>query len=370
MKIVHLVPSMESGGVEQVVMELGSGLAARGVENIVVSAGGRLVPQLEKEGSRHILMPIGKKSLATLFRIGALRALLQAIRPDILHLHSRVPAWVGYLAWKKLPPEDRPGLVTSVHGFYSVNKYSAIMSRGERVIAVSNCIRNYILSHYPSTPEDRIRIIPNAISPEQHYPGYSPSREWLTGWYMAYPELKEKFTLCLPGRITRLKGQLDLIPVIRKLLEQGIPAHAVIVGETKKGKEEYKNEVLREIERAGVSHAFTWTGHRHDLRDIISACSVTLSLTQSPEAFGKSTLEALALGRPVAGYAHGGVKEQLDAFLPEGNIGVGDTSAMAGLLARWHAQPPPLPRQIPSPYNIEDMIQAHLDVYKELAPHS
>ena len=102
MKIVHLVPSMESGGVEQVVMELGSGLSSRGVENIVVSGGGRLVPRLEKEGSRHILMPIGKKSISTLFRIGALRALLQAVRPDILHLHSRDPAWAGYLAWKEL----------------------------------------------------------------------------------------------------------------------------------------------------------------------------------------------------------------------------------------------------------------------------
>lgn len=346
MKIVHLVPSMESGGVEQVVMELGSGLSSRGVENIVVSGGGRLVPRLEKEGSRHILMPIGKKSISTLFRIGALRALLQAVRPDILHLHSRVPAWAGYLAWKKLPPEDRPGLVTSVHGFYSVNRYSAIMSRGERVIAVSNCIRDYILDHYPSTPPDHIKIIPNAISPDQYHPAYSPSREWLTGWFMSYPELKGKFTLCLPGRITRLKGHLDLIPVVRQLLEQGIPAHAVIVGEAKKGKEEYKNEVLRAIERSDVSQSFTWTGHRQDLREILSTCSVTLSLTKSPEAFGKSTLEALALGKPVAGYAHGGVKEQLDAFLPEGNVAVGDTASMADLLARWHAQPPP-----PAPAN-------------------
>ena len=244
MKIVHLVPSMESGGVEQVVLELGRGFSAQGVENIVISGGGRMVEQLEKEGSRHILMPIGKKSLSTFFRVGALRALLQAIRPDILHLHSRVPAWAGYLAWKKLPPEDRPGLVTSVHGFYSVNWYSAIMCRGERIIAVSNCIRDYILRHYPSTPEEHIRIIPNAISPELHHSGYSPSREWLTGWYMAYPELRDKFTLCLPGRITRLKGQLDMIPIIRDLLAQGIPARAVIVGEAKKGKEEYKNEKI------------------------------------------------------------------------------------------------------------------------------
>ena len=97
MKIVHLVPSMESGGVEQVVMELGSGLSSRGVENIVVSGGGRLVPRLEKEGSRHILMPIGKKSISTLFRIGALRALLQAVGP----INGR-PQWPGRAGDRRL----------------------------------------------------------------------------------------------------------------------------------------------------------------------------------------------------------------------------------------------------------------------------
>lgn len=370
MKIIHLVPSMESGGVEQVVMELGKGLAALGVENIVISGGGRMVPRLEQEGSRHICMPIGKKSISTLLRVPALRSLLRTLQPDIIHLHSRVPAWAGYLAWKKLPKENKPGLVTSVHGFYSVNRYSAIMCRGERIIAVSNCIRDYILTNYPSTPANRIRIIPNTISPEHYYAGYTPSREWLTGWQMTYPELKNQFTLCLPGRITRLKGQLDLIPIIRELRHRGIPAHAVIVGETKRSKEAYKQEIMRAIEQAGLERYFTWTGHRNDLRDILAACSVTLSLTQSPEAFGKSTLEALALGKPVAGYAHGGVEEQLDIFLPEGKVPVGDTAAMANLLESWHAAPPAVPVRIPPPYTTDDMIQAHLSVYRELSPHA
>lgn len=153
---------------------------------------------------------------------------------------------------EKLPPEDRPGLVTSVHGFYSVNWYSAIMCRGERIIAVSNCIRDYILRHYPSTPEEHIRIIPNAISPELHHSGYSPAREWLTGWYMAYPELRNKFTLCLPGRITRLKGQLDMIPIIRDLLAQGIPAHAVIVGEVKRARTNIKMKFSKKLNRPAL----------------------------------------------------------------------------------------------------------------------
>ena len=142
--------------------------------------------------------------------------------------------------------------------------------------------------------------------PQCHFPGPAPTgllpfREWLTGWHMSYPELKGKFTLCLPGRITRLKGQLDLIPIVRQLLERGIPAHAVIVGETKKGKEEYKNEVLREIERAGVSHAFTWTGHRQDLRDIISTCSVTLSLTKARRPSANQPLRRSPWADPLPG---------------------------------------------------------------------
>lgn len=368
MKVVHLVPSMESGGVEQVVLELGKGFSAHGVENIVISAGGRLVSTLEADGSQHIQMPIGKKSLTTFFQIAPLRNLLRLLKPDILHLHSRVPAWVGYLAWKKLPVQERPGLVTSVHGYYSVNRYSAVMTKGERIIAVSNCIRDYILKNYPNTPTRHIKVIPNAIYPEHHYFGYQPSKEWLIGWHKEHPELQGKFTLCLPGRITRLKGQLDLIPIVQKLLDMGIPAHAVIVGEAKKGKEDYKNEIIDKIQAAGLENSFSWTGHRHDLREILAYCSVTLSLTQSPEAFGKTTLEALALGKPVAGYAHGGVLEQLDAFLPSGKIQVGDTQGMVDLLASWYHQPPTLPTVIPSPYNMDDMILAHLELYQQISP--
>ena len=69
-------------------------------------------------------------------------------KPDILHLRSRFPGWIGYLAWKKIPFNNRPTLITTVHGRYSVSKYSAIMMRGEKVIAVSEMIRKYIIDNY------------------------------------------------------------------------------------------------------------------------------------------------------------------------------------------------------------------------------
>lgn len=366
MKVMHLLPSLSSGGVEQVVLELCEGLTAAGVDNVVVSAGGSMVPAIEAAGARHITRPIGKKSLFTLLQIGSTARLIREEKPDILHLHSRVPAWVGYLACRKLRPAERPAVVTSFHGFHSVNAYSGIMARGERVIAVSRCMREHILENYPRTPQESIIVIPNSVDSDRFRPDYTPSKEWMVTWQAQYPELAGKYTLCLPGRITRLKGAPHLVPVIAHLRSKGIPAHAVIVGETKKGKEAYRDEVAAEFAAAGLSDCVTWTGHRRDLADVLCACDITLSLTLQPESFGKTTLEALALGRPVAGYEHGGVGEQLEQFLPEGRVPACNPQAMAELLEKWYSQRPVPRTPVPAPYRRQDMIQAHIDLYSAL----
>lgn len=367
MKVMHLLPSLSSGGVEQVVLELCQGLSAEGVENVVVSAGGSMVASVEAAGARHYTRPIGKKSLLTLLEVGRMARLLRQERPQILHLHSRVPAWVGYLASRRLPASCRPALVTTFHGFHSVNFYSAVMTRGERVIAVSECMKEHILTHYPQTEENRIVVIPNSVDTTLNYPEYRPSATWLKDWHHTYPELEGKYTLCLPGRITRLKGAAHLVPILRILRARGIPAHAVIVGETKKGKEKIRQELEEAFRAAGLEQAVTWTGHRRDLRDVLCACNVTLSLTLQPESFGKTTLEALALGCPVAGYEHGGVGEQLNVFLPEGKVPTANPEAMADTLARWYVDPPTPRLPVPPPYRREDMILSHLRLYRTLS---
>ncbi|MBQ2813502.1 MAG: glycosyltransferase [Akkermansia sp.] len=366
MKVMHLLPSLSSGGVEQVVLELCQGLCARGVENTVVSAGGAMVAAVEAAGARHICRPIGRKSLFTLMQVGRMARLLKTEKPDILHLHSRVPAWVGHLAVKRLPRAQRPAIVSSFHGFHSVNAYSGIMARGDCVIAVSACMKAHILENYPYTPEQKITVIPNSVDQSLNFPGYTPSSAWLSKWLSDYPELRGKYTLCLPGRITRLKGAMHLPELLQQLHSRGIPAHAVIVGETKKGKEAFKEEVRQALRDAGVEQHTTWIGHRSDLRDVLSSCDVTLSLTLQPESFGKTTLEALALGKAVAGYEHGGVGEQLSILLPEGKVPTGDIGAMAALLERWYREGTPTPLPVGAPYRRDDMIDLHLSTYERL----
>ena len=128
MKVLQVLPNLNSGGVERGTVEFARELVKQGHESFVMSNGGRLVAQLESEGSGHIHQPVHRKSLWTLRLVRPVRKLLQELKPDIIHVRSRAPAWIIWLAWRKLPVATRPRLVSTFHGLYSVNFYSAVMA--------------------------------------------------------------------------------------------------------------------------------------------------------------------------------------------------------------------------------------------------
>jgi glycosyltransferase involved in cell wall biosynthesis len=365
MKIIQILPELNAGGVERGTLEVGKHLTEQGHESIVISHGGRLVEQLESEGSRHITLPVHKKHLSSLKQVKVLRRLFEQEHPDIIHLRSRVPAWIAWLAWRKMDPLTRPRLVTTVHGFYSVNSYSKIMTRGEAVICVSNSAKDYVLKNYPDVPEDKLSVIHRGVDPIACPYGFQPDSAWLAQWQRDYPQLNGKYVVTLPGRITRWKGPLDFIQIIATLKAKGLPAHGLLVGEPHAKKLEFLEEIKQAIQAAGLANDITLVGHRSDLREVMSVSDVVISLSTAPEAFGRVTLEALALGKPVAGYDHGGVHEQLDAMLPEGKIPVGNKETIAKLLTDW-ADAPIHPAQ-ESTFTLEAMLSSTLGIYEGLA---
>ena len=366
LKVIQLLPELNGGGVERGTLELGNYLSSLGHESIVVSNGGRLVRQLEEEGSRHVKLTIQKKNLSSFFQVKALREFFKKECPDIIHMRSRVPAWIGYLAWRKLPPAKRPRLITTVHGFYSVNAYSKIMTCGERVICVSNSVREYVLNNYPDVPKEKLTVIHRGVDPAQYHPAYRPAPTWLNRWKQDFPQLAGKFLITLPGRITRWKGQLDFIQIITALKAKGLPVHGLLVGEAHPRKMDFLAEVKKSIRQAGLEEDLTLTGHRSDLRDIIAVSNAVVSCSTDPEAFGRVTLEALSLGKPVAAYAHGGVAEQLDQMLPAGRIRVGDFSSMANVLSAWVCDNSALSPTPTSEFELQKMLKRTLGVYEEL----
>lgn len=364
--VLQVLPALEGGGVERGTLEVAAALVQGGHRSLVMSAGGRLVARLEAEGSRHIAWPIGAKSPLALRWVRPLRRLLQEEDVAILHARSRLPAWLAWLAWRGMPAARRPRFVTTVHGLYSVNAYSAVMTRGERIIAVSETARDYVLAAYPRVAPERVTVIPRGVDTHTYAPGYHPPAGWLADWFRQYPETRGKYLVTLPGRLTRRKGVLDFLDVVRNLGRRGIPAHGLIVGDIPAGRQTgFMQEFRRRLAADGLAASITLTGYREDVRDILAMSAAVLCLSHHPEAFGRTVAEALSLGRPVAGYAHGGVGEQLQALFPAGRVPVGDVAAVCARLAEWHAAAPRPAAN--TRYTLETMLTATLELYQAMA---
>lgn len=328
MKVVQVLPALASGGVEQGVLEVAAALVAAGHDSVVVSGGGRMVAALTSGGSRHVQWDIGRKHPATLLRVRSFRRWLERERPAIVHARSRLPAWVAWLAWRRMLRRTRPRFVTTVHGLYSVNAYSAVMTRGERVIAVSDTALDYVRQNYPQVDEARLRRIHRGVDGCRFHRRFQPSAAWRKAWRRAYPQLAGKPLVTLPGRLTRLKGHFDFIDVMGQVATHHPEAVGLVVG----GAEEKHRAYEARLKARAPNLVFT--GHRDDLREIMAISAAVVSLSTQPESFGRTVLEALSLGTPVVGYAHGGVGEVLAQVFPPGRAAAGDRADAAKALGQ------------------------------------
>ena len=363
--VVQLLPALNAGGVERSVLEIGRALVEAGHRSIAVSAGGRQVDKLVAQGTEHITLDIGRKSPATLRHIWTLRRLFEKVRPDIVHARSRLPAWLARLALGGMPAASRPHFVTTVHGLNSPSYYSSVLTRSERVICVSNAVRDYVLKHYPRTDPALLTVIPRGVDPEEFPFGYQPDDAWRRGFFMDFPRLEGGLLLTLPGRGTRLKGHHDAIGLLAELRARGFDAKLLLLGAREPGREAYIAELEQLAAQRGVAERVVISAPRNDVREIYAISSLVLQLSNQPESFGRTVIEAIALCRPVLGYAHGGVGELLAELYPEGRVPPGDTTRLTERAAELLRLAPPVP--LLTRYRLADMQAATLAVYHELA---
>ena len=303
--VVQMLPELISGGVERGTLEIGKYLVEQEHRSIIVSGGGRMVAQLEEEGSQHIRWPhIGEKSPRALKYVLPLRKLLIREKVDILHLRSRLPAWIGYLAWKSIPEFVRPGLVTTVHGFHSVNKYSAIMTKGDKIIAVSDAIADHIIKDY-SIDKNKISCIYRGFD-ENTFDPESVSEDRLNILKQAW-DLKDtgEPVILLPGRFTRLKGHDLFFRSLSKI--KYLPWKAICPGDFDKSS--YTDDMVDFIKKSGMEEKIKFVGHCTDMPAAFLLSDVVVSASVKPEACSRVILEAQAMGKPIIASAHGGSLE-------------------------------------------------------------
>ena len=364
MHVVQVLVSLNLGGSELVATELTEHLRAQNHRVTVIARNGVLAERIETCGAEHLDWSVGRKRLGTLRYINRLATWISEQHPDLIHVHSRLPAWICRLALRRLPPGQRPALVTSMHGHYSVTRYSAVMASGDRVIAVSDRIRQYTLHNYPGTDPARIVTVPGGVSRRIFRPDHRPPKSWRTETEDRFPGLKGRRWLCLPGRLSRYKGHADFIELLWRLLPDHQDLQGVIVGEAKPGSR-YLDELEGLAEGYGVLDRIEFVGAQQDMVNWLAESEIVFSLcADPPEAFGRTVPEALHLGRPVIAWNHGGVAETLQALFPAGAVEPGNRGQLESRTREFLAQPP---RVNPSQaYGLEESMQRTLDVYAAL----
>jgi len=362
--IAQALVSLNLGGSELVATELSEYLVRAGHRVTVISAGGPLQERLDACGAARLQWAIGKKSPLTLLYIKHLASWLRKERPDILHAHSRLPAWICLLAIRRLPENERPVFITSMHGHYSVNRYSAVMAKGDRVIAVSDHIHEYTLRNFPVDTPAQVVTIHGGTSPESFPYLHRPDDAWFGRTFAEFPELRNKRLLCLPGRLSRYKGHTLFIELIAALAADFPDVHGIIVGQARPGSR-YRSELEGLAERSGVLDRLTFTGARLDMRDWLAASTIVFSLcSDPPEAFGRTVPEALRLGVPVIGWNHGGVQEVLARMFPAGAVTPDDPLTLLARTREFLNQRPRIPPS--DAFLLEDSMQRTLELYQSV----
>lgn len=361
MKILQVLPELNEGGVERGTMELSREFVRRGVDSLVISKGGRLVQQIEQDGGHHVSYDVCSKNPLTFpLRVSGLRRLLHNIRPDVVHVRSRLPAWLTWYANRN----PHVPLVTTVHGMNSVSRYSRIMTQGDRVICVSDVVKAHIMRHYP-VEEARITVIQRGVDMNLFNPA-ATSPEFIAGFREQYG-LDGRYVVASVGRITWLKDYETFIRAIAQSREAIPEITGLIIGGVRADKQAYLASLQRLASDLGVGDRIVFAGSQQRMPEIYQLSDVVVNASLKMGNVGRTVVEALAMDTPVVATTF----EGLDNLVEDGRNGFiienRDPDGLSERLQQLHAHPFVHTRtSIRREFTLEAMVEDTLAVYRSL----
>ena len=283
MKILMATMGMDIGGAETHIVELSKELTHQGHQVVIVSNGGVYVPEVEAAGIRHYEAPLNRRSFSSMHQAQAvLRRVIQAEKPDVVHAHARIPAFLCGRLQKSLGF----AFVTSCHGVYQVSGVLRLLSNwGERTLAVSDDIRDYLVEQYHIPPE-HITLTINGIDTEKFSPGISgrPIRRELAlgdGPVIAHVSRLDRET------VTAARQLVDIAPA----LAREYPGLSILIVGGGTAFDELKAQAETANQAIGRT-CLVLTGPRTDVNELVAAGDLFVGVS-------RAALEAMAAGKPV-----------------------------------------------------------------------
>lgn len=326
--ILQVLPRLETGGVEQVVVELTEAIARTGARALVASLSGRLVPAIERAGGMHIALDLETRNpLRMSWNGDQLARLIKTHRVSLVHAHSRAPAFAARAAARRraIP------FVTTYHGAYGDSgplkrRYNAVMASGDRVIAVSHYIAGLVRERH-GVAENRLRVVPGGVDPARFDPDTVNGRVERLARNWRLPDGAP--TIMLPARLTSWKGQAVLIEALTRLRHRD--AIAILVGGAQ-GRDSYMKSLAEAAKRQGVSSRVLFAGDCADMPAAYMLADVVVNASTDPEAFGRTIVEAQAMRRLVIATDHGAARETILDGETGWRVKPGDAAALAAAI--------------------------------------
>jgi len=300
MTILQAVPRLDTGGSEQAAVEIAEALTRAGAIALVATEGGRMATAISEAGGEIVPLPMASKNPFTILaNARRLARLIEDRGVDLVHARSRAPAWSALLAARRT---GRP-FVTTYHGAYGSpgpfkTAYNSVMARGDRVIANSLYTADLIAARH-HVARERIRVIYRGVDLTKFTPeAIAPAR--LARLRAAWGVDEKQPVVLQAARLTSWKGQSLVIEAARQLLSANRFGEAVFVlaGDAQ-GREAYRNELEQLITASGLAGRVKLPGHCDDMPAAFAIAQVAVIASTSAETFGRTSIEAQAMGCPV-----------------------------------------------------------------------
>ena len=315
-KVLQVIPRLGYGGSETGCYDLAHYLIENDCSSYIVTSGGELLKYVNKKKVKVIRLPVHSKNpILMFFNSLILIFIILFFNISIVHARSRAPAWSCLLATKV----TRRKFVTTFHGTYNFNGfmkkfYNSVMLRSDLIIAGSNFIFSHINENYSKyliNLKKKFLVIFRGINTDYFNSNIIKQLEenkLISFWNID----KNKKLILLPGRLTSWKGQEMFIEAINLVNKEIDPEtfNVVILG-SDQGRKIYKQKLLRLVEQHRLANQVKFIDNCKNMPVAYKISDLIVSSSIEPEAFGRVSIEAQSMEKPIIASNIGGSKETI-----------------------------------------------------------
>lgn len=322
MRSEMVLPALPAAGMEIMVANLTRALVRRGhdVGVTCLEAGGAIADELRAEGIRVTIVPA--PGIRTMLHPAGLAAWLQDVRPDVVHVHTG--AWLkGARAGRRV---GGARVLHTIHGWLDDTRwYTPLLDwwaarSTDRVIAVSDALRDYLTNHV-GLAAAQTGVIPNGIDADHFRPG--PRR---AKWRESLGIPSGAPVIGNVARLTPVKDHALLLAAFAVVRRQVNDATLVVVGDGP-----LRQRLEAQAAQLGLTQAIRFLGETREVSTLYREFDV-FALSSRSEGTSISVLEAMASGVCVVATAVGGTPALLGAGYCGRLVPHGDPEALGAAL--------------------------------------